>query len=179
MTDIEYQHVTGDAAAEILTDEYVSLYLVNHAEPPYLSGPLYSRERFLQRTGQQVTSDSFTLVSARSGAQLVGFSFGFAFAAGRWWGGEATLPTPEVMAAPKFAVIELNVHQDYRWRGIGRQLLETLLTQQSTPYATLLANPAAPAHAMYQRWGWKLVGPVRPAPDARVSDALLLELDGQ
>ncbi|MER5649682.1 GNAT family N-acetyltransferase [Streptosporangium sp. NPDC002524] len=176
MTDIEYQYLTGKDAAVVLAEEYVSLYRENYAEPPYLSGPLYSRERFLERTGQQVTSDSFTLVSARSGAKLVGFSFGFAFAAGRWWGGEATVPAPEVVAAPKFAVIELDVHQDYRRRGIGRQLLETLLAQQPAPYATLLADPDAPAHAMYQRWGWQLVGPVRPAPDARASDAMVIAL---
>ncbi|MFF5245825.1 GNAT family N-acetyltransferase [Streptosporangium sp. NPDC000095] len=178
-TDIEYQCLTGDAAAVVLTDEYVRLYLENYAEPPYLSGPLYSRERFLERTAQQVKSDGFTLVSARSGAQLVGFSFGFTFPAGRWWGGEAKRPLPEVVAAPTFAVIELDVHRDYRRRGIGRLLLEMLLAHQDARYATLLSDPDAAAHAMYQRWGWKLIGTVRSAPDARANDALLLELDGQ
>ncbi|WP_329423582.1 hypothetical protein OG339_24270 [Streptosporangium sp. NBC_01495] len=64
MTDIEYRCLTGEAADEVLGDEYVRLYLANYAEPPYLSGPLYSRERFLQRTGKQVKNDSFVLVSA-------------------------------------------------------------------------------------------------------------------
>lgn len=73
-------------------------------------------------------------------------------------------------------MIELDVREDYRRRGIGRQLLETLLAQQDAPYATLLADPDAPAHAMYQRWGWRLVGAVRAAPDARASDALVLDL---
>ncbi|WP_440098601.1 GNAT family N-acetyltransferase [Streptosporangium sp. H16] len=176
MTDIEYQYLTGENAAEALSDEYVQLYLENYAEPPYLSGPLYSRERFLERTGRQVKSDSFALVSARDGSELVGFSFGLAFGADRWWGGDAAPAPAELTDSPKFAVIELDVRNDYRRRGIGRQLLETLLAQQNAPYATLLANPDAPAHAMYQRWGWRLVGVVRSAPDARASDALVLDL---
>ncbi|WP_329423580.1 GNAT family N-acetyltransferase [Streptosporangium sp. NBC_01495] len=79
--------------------------------------------------------------------------------------------------SPRFAVIELDVRKDYRRRGIGRQLLETLLAQQDVAsYATLLADPDAPAHAMYRRWGWQVVGPVRAAPDSRTSDALVLDL---
>ncbi|WP_329084984.1 GNAT family N-acetyltransferase [Streptosporangium sp. NBC_01469] len=176
MTDIEYQCLTGEDATEVLSDEYVRLYLKNYAEPPYLSGPLSSRERFLERTGRQVKNDSFVLVSARDGSELVGFSFGLAFGVDRWWAGEAAPAPAELAGSPRFAVIELDVREDYRRRGIGRQLLETLLAQQDAPYATLLADPDAPAHAMYQRWGWRLVGAVRAAPDARASDALVLDL---
>ncbi|WP_440069601.1 GNAT family N-acetyltransferase [Streptosporangium sp. OZ121] len=174
-TDIEYRPLTGEAAYEVLNEEYIGLYLENYAERPYLAGPLYSRERFLQRTGQQVQNDTFVLVSARDRRELVGFSFGFVFGADRWWGGESVPAPAELAGSPRFAVIELDVREDYRRRGIGRRLLETLLAQQDAPYATLLADPEAPAHAMYQRWGWRVVGPVRAAPDSRTSDALVLD----
>jgi len=179
VTDIEYRCLTGEEANEVLNEEYIRLYLENYAEKPYLSGPLYSRERFLQRTGQQVRNDSFILVSARHGRELAGFAFGFAFGTDRWWGGEAVPAPAELTGSPRFAVIELNVRETYRRRGIGRQLLKTLLTQQDAPYATLLADPEAPAHAMYQRWGWKVVGSVRAAPDSRTYDALVLDLGQQ
>ncbi|MEU4832327.1 GNAT family N-acetyltransferase [Streptosporangium sp. NPDC023615] len=176
MTDIEYRCLTGEAAAEVLNEEYVGLYQENYSEPPYLSGPLYSTDRYAERTGRQVKSPGFVLVSARSGPTLVGFSFGLTFEADRWWGGETTPPPAEIANSRKFAVIELNVRRGYRRVGIGRRLLETLLAQQDAPYATLLSDPQAPAYDMYRRWGWKVIGPVRPAPDARPYDALVLEL---
>ncbi|MET8054797.1 GNAT family N-acetyltransferase [Streptosporangium sp. NPDC005286] len=177
MTDVDFRCLTGRAAAEVLSAEYVDLYVAAYAEWPYLSGPLYSPERYAERTSRQVMQDSFVLVSARSRGRLVGFSFGLRFGAGLWWGGEAAPAPPEVVEPPKFAVIELDVAGTHRGRGIGRRLLETLLAQQSAPYATLLADPDAPAHAMYQRWGWQVVGPVRAAPDARTYDALVLDLN--
>ncbi|MER6171387.1 GNAT family N-acetyltransferase [Streptosporangium sp. NPDC001681] len=176
---IDFQCLIGPAARAILDEEHVDLYLQIHAEPPYLSGPLYSRERFTERTGRQLERDGFSLVSARSGAELVGFAFGLGFEAGRWWGGEAAPAPAEAADLPKFAVIELNVRKDYRGRGIGKRLLEELLASQGARYATLLANPEAPAHAMYRRWGWQVVGTVRPAPDAMASDALILDLSKQ
>ncbi|GAA4201319.1 GNAT family N-acetyltransferase [Streptosporangium oxazolinicum] len=173
---INLQHLTGPAARAVLDEEHVDLYLQTRAEPPYLSGPLYSRERFTERTGQQLKRDGFSLVSARSEAELVGFAFGLALEKGWWWGGESTPAPAEVADLPKFAIIELNVRQSFRGRGIGRHLLDELLAKQDAPCATLLANPKALAHAMYQRWGWQVVGTVRPAPDAMTSDALILDL---
>ncbi|MER5645859.1 GNAT family N-acetyltransferase [Streptosporangium sp. NPDC002524] len=175
MTEIIFRTLTGDAVAAVLTDPYVELYLATRAEPPYNSGPLYRRDRYLERTARQAERAGFTAVYAEDGPTLVGFGFGLPL--GSWWGGNATPCPPEVAeAASLFAVIELNVREDYRDRGIGSHLLEDLLAGQDAPYATLLANPAAPAHAMYLRRGWRVVGTVQAAPDAMVSDALVLNL---
>ncbi|MER6830840.1 GNAT family N-acetyltransferase [Streptosporangium sp. NPDC000563] len=176
MSKIEYQCLTGGDAAEVLSDEYVNLYLANYDERPYLSGPLYSRERFLDRTGEQMKNPSFVLVSARDDYEneLLGFAFGLMFEAGQWWGEEAAPAAPDMLAAQKFAVAELNVRWGQRRHGLGKTLLATLLAQQEAPYATLLASPDAPAHAMLQRWGWQVVG---PAHDDRTSDILVLALD--
>ncbi|MEU0518176.1 GNAT family N-acetyltransferase [Streptosporangium sp. NPDC006007] len=175
MNQIVVNRAIGDWAAEVLSGPYVDLYEEIHAEPPYLSGPLYARERFIHRTAGQVRREGFTLVSAHDGPALAGFAFGLPFPAGRWWGGDASPGPANVVAAEKFAVIELGVHAAYRGRGIGRRLLEDLLTDRAAPYAVLLAHPDAPAHAMYRRWGWQVVGTVRPAPDSGTSDALVLK----
>ncbi|WP_327049173.1 GNAT family N-acetyltransferase [Microbispora sp. NBC_01189] len=174
---LEYARSAGDDAAKALTEEYATVYTEVYAEPPYNSGPLFSAERFLDRTRRQVASDGFELVSAidRDSGKLAGFCFGLHFPAGRWWAGETTEPPAEVVAAPKVAVIELILRRPYRGHGYGKRLLGELLSGRDEPYAVLTSDPAAPAHAMYERWGWQVAGTVRSAPDAPLMDAMVLE----
>lgn len=175
---VSFIHEHGSSAAEVLTDEYVNAYLEIHAEPPYNSNPNSSRERYLARTRRQVESPGFQLVSCRDDAgALIGWTFGLPFAAGGWWGG-ATSPAPEeVLRSEKFAVIELNVIRSRRGQGYGRRLLTSLLDSRPEPWATLLSLPAAPAHAMYEHLGWRVVGTNQPAPDAEIADVLVLRLE--
>ncbi|WP_308250648.1 GNAT family N-acetyltransferase [Nonomuraea rhizosphaerae] len=168
-----FRHLTGKKAEAVLDEPYVSIYLAIRAEPPYDSGPNYSPERFRERTGRQVVLPGFELVSADLDGVPVGFAFGFTMAAGRWWGGETTPPPQEALDAPKLAVVELDLLPEHRGHGIGRQLLAQLLDGCHEPAATLLSRPDTAAHAMYLRWGWKIAGTVRPAPDAVVADAMV------
>jgi GNAT superfamily N-acetyltransferase len=172
-----YRHFTGaDAKAEVLRDEYTDVYLAIRTEPPYNSGPLYERSRFLERTTRQAENPGFDLVAARDGDVLAGFAFGLPFDGGRWWGGDATPGPDEVVAEPKFAVIELNLIQEYRGKGYGKRLLGELLAARFEPYAILLSHPEAMAHTIYEHWGWRVVGTVRPIPEAEINDALVLPL---
>lgn len=180
MGDVELVRYRGPEAARALSEEseeYAEAYTEIYAEPPYDSGPLYSRERFLERTGRQVHRPGFELLAAVDAGSraLAGFCFGFRFEAGTWWGGEASAPPAEVVDADKVAVIELILRKAYRGRGCGKALLEAFLAGREEPWATLLAHPAAPAHAKYERWGWRKVGTVRPAPDAVVADVMVLD----
>ncbi|PRX66087.1 acetyltransferase (GNAT) family protein [Nonomuraea fuscirosea] len=171
-----FRHMTGEKAKAVLDEPYVSIYLAIRAEPPYNGGPLYDRDRFLERTGKQTELPGFELVAAEWDGVLAGFAFGFTMAAGMWWGGETTPPPQEVVDAPKLAVVELDLLPEHRGQGVGRRLLSELLDDREEPLATLLSRPDTPAHAMYQRWGWRLVGAVRPAPDAVVADAMVTSL---
>jgi GNAT superfamily N-acetyltransferase len=173
---IDFRHMTGTTASAALGDDYADIYLEIRGEPPYNSGPLYQRERFLERTARQVERDGFELVAAEVGDELAGFAFGLTIPAGAWWGGEVTPGPPNVVAADKFAVIELNLRKEHRGRGIGKQLLHELLTGRSERYAMLLSIPGAAAHDMYQRWGWQVIGTCRPAPDAMLADVMVLDL---
>lgn len=174
--DIEIRRHDGNAVDRLL-GEIADLYEQVYAEPPYHGGPLFSRERFLERTNRQRRADGFELVTVRAGSALVGFSFGFTFAPGRWWRGQ-TLPEPppEIVNASKFAVIELVVDQGWRGGGLGRELLTRLLADRPETYAMLLAEPTAPARQIYQRWGWRHVADVRPSTDAPRMHALVLPL---
>ncbi|MFD0657634.1 GNAT family N-acetyltransferase [Thermocatellispora tengchongensis] len=90
-------------------------------------------------------------------------------------GGAASTPPPaKVAGVPKLAVIELILRKPYRGQGIGKRLLSTLLDGRAELYATLLSHPEAPAHALYERWGWEVAGTCRPAPDAPVMDIMIL-----
>jgi hypothetical protein len=43
------------------------------------------------------------------------------------------------------------------------QRMDLLLAGRPEPWAVLAANPAALARRIYQRWGWRPLGPTRPA----------------
>ena len=87
---LEFVRTAGDAAA--LTDTYAEIY----AEPPYNGGPLYARDRFLDRTRRQVEWPGFGLLSAIDGdtGELAGFCFALTFEPGEWWRGERPRPHP-------------------------------------------------------------------------------------
>lgn len=168
---------TGEAAAEaVLGPACVDLYEEIHADPSYDANPLFARQRFVERTASQVGQPGFELVTAEDGQVLAGICFGFTMQAGRWWGGKADPPPGELLDVPKLAVIELMVREPYRGGGVGRRLLGELLAGRDEPYATLLARPEAPAHGMYERWGWRVTGTCRPAPDGPLMDVMVLDL---
>lgn len=171
------QHTGAETLAglDALADVYDEIY----AEPPYNSGPLFTRSAFLSRTRAQAPTPGFTLITAEdSDEALAGFSFGLPFGR-RWWGGEATTPPEELKNATKFAVIELLVRQPFRGSGLGRDLMTALLAERPEDYAMLTSVPEAPAHTMYERWGWHKVGTVQPTATAPVMDAMAVALPWQ
>ncbi|WP_428963051.1 GNAT family N-acetyltransferase [Micromonospora fluostatini] len=169
------RHEGYDAGSTITA--IADLYEMVYAEPPYDGGPLFTRQRFLQRTNRQVQSPGFSLITADADRVLVGFAFGLPFREGSWWAGTSTpQPPAELVASAKFAVIELVVHPARRGRGLGRALLAALLDRRPEHYAILLAEPTAPARQIYGRWGWQQVADVQPAPDAPRLHALMRPL---
>ncbi|WP_395103674.1 GNAT family N-acetyltransferase [Actinomadura sp. SCN-SB] len=154
-------------------DEMADLYERVYAEPPYDSAPKFSRARFASRTREQALTRDFTLITARRDGVLAGYTFGFPMPPGAWWAA-ASRPSAAILAAPKFAVIELMVDRPRRREGIGRALLSALLDNRPEPYATLAAVVNADAYGWYLRNGWRKTGEFRVEPP--FADALLLDL---
>jgi GNAT superfamily N-acetyltransferase len=177
----DYGIVEGDGTGiSNMLDKMAEVYAEVYAEPPYNSGPLWQSDAFLDRTRRQAARPGFAIVLARShAAEIVGYAFGLPFESGRWWSGNASEPPREILAASKFAVIELIVRKPWRGRGIARHLHDRLLGGRPEPYAVLTALPAAPARQVYRRWGWEQVGTAQHTPDSPVLDALALSLSGR
>ena len=58
----------------------------------------------------------------------------------------------------RFAVYLLAVHPWYRRAGLGRQLLQTLLSATKTGAWLITQDEPTPAMALYQREGWEPIG---------------------
>lgn len=167
---------TGRTALEII-DELAAVYKEVYTEPPYDSGPLFDLDAFRSRTEHQAGRAGFTIVTTRSAERrLIGFSFGYPFAAGRWWAGETTQPPDQIKSVPKFAVIELVLLRPWRGRGIGHQQINELLADRPEPYATLCSLPEAPVRRLYEQWGWLQFGQSHLPAQALTLDVLVLPL---
>jgi GNAT superfamily N-acetyltransferase len=156
-------------------DDLADLYDEVYAEPPYNSSPIFARSEFLRRTAAQAQSPGFTLITAEGDDGLVGFSLGLSFGT-NWWRGEFTPPPDELAGATRFAVIELLVRQRFRGVGTGRDLLNDLLSGRPEDYAMLTSVPEAPAHSMYQHWGWRKIGAASPTERGPMMEVMALPL---
>jgi GNAT superfamily N-acetyltransferase len=156
MIGVSFERHAGEQAITLL-DRIADLYAEIHSEIPSDSDPIFSRSSFITRTSKQAQAAGFELISATKEDGLIGFSFGYPFPPGRWWA-ESTAPAREILAASKFAVIELDVQKSHRRQGLGKTLLDSLLADRPEGYATLAAIPDSLAHAMYIRWGWTIAG---------------------
>lgn len=172
MSGVIFQRHNGDQALVMLA-EITNFYEEIHSEEPRdESHDLFTRQAFISRTTAQAEKNGFELVTATLDHALIGFSFGYPFSPGQWWG-ECTPAPEEILSSSKFAVIELNVRKEFRRQGIGKKLLGTLLEGRGEPFATLATTTGSTANAMYLRWGWHKVGYFAPPPPM---DALLIPL---
>lgn len=134
-------------------------------------------DEFVERMNSQLGHPHFRLIVAFDGDQVAGFSYGYQFPTDRWWRGARTAPPHDVATGTKFAVIEIVVDRPFRGRRIAKQLMDHLTMDQVEKWGVLLAKPGAPAHGMYQRWGWTIVGEVQSYPHWPVDDAFVIDLD--
>jgi ribosomal protein S18 acetylase RimI-like enzyme len=168
VTDISFGRYSGEQLREIL-DAVIGLYLEIQSERAGEHYDMFSRASFIERTSSQAQKVGFELIAATSRNSLIGFSFGYSLPAGQWWA-DCTPPPQDVLVNSKFAVIELNVRKPCRGHGVGKRLLDILISGRSEKYATLAARPDSPAHANYIRWGWYTVGIFETPP---VMDAMV------
>ncbi|MFJ9588792.1 GNAT family N-acetyltransferase, partial [Streptomyces acidicola] len=77
-----------------------------------------------------------------------------------------------------YALSELMVRVPWRKTGIARQLHDALLAERTEERATLLVRQSHPkVHALYESWGWRTIGDLRPRIEhAPFMHAMLLDL---
>lgn len=141
--------------------EIESTYLSVYRERPY-GEDAADAARFRETVARHSRLPGFALKTVRAGEELGGFAYGVGREAG-WWHPGAASPVPCWLAGtPLFYVYELAVLPGLRGRGHGGELLRDLLAGRREPVAVLAAATAAPAYAMYRRWGWERVGALTP-----------------
>lgn len=166
----------GAQALELI-EQLADAYMEAYADDPDAGHSVYARDAFVSRTARQAETAGFVLVTAHDGERWAGFSFGLPFPSGRWWAGERDgEPPAELLAAEKFAVIELVVLPAARGLGLATALMAAVLADRPEPWATLLADQQGRTRDMYDRWGWQQAGVVRPAPDVPSLHALVRPL---
>lgn len=154
--------------AHALFEPICELYDMIFSQPPFdwTDERAVAHRHNLERL---LANPSFGAATAHVDTELVGFGYGVPLKPNtQWWHG-AVEPLPADLTAEwpgrTFAIIDLGVRQAYRRQGIGRALLEMLLTSREEERATLAVRPTATgAQAFYQHSGWRKVGRVAGAP---------------
>ena len=161
--------------------ELVSVHVDARGE---LVGPgFYSAERFGERLERCFRAPGFTLVSARVGERLVGYSFGSPLAADTGWWDTTELIDPsaqtELMVEDgrrTFAFREILVRKGDQGRGYAHRLHDALLADRPEERAVLLVRPDNPARRLYLRWGWSVVAHAQPYEDGPRFEAMMKKL---
>src|SRR5436190_10665081 len=170
------------ATAEALFEQIYALYRETFSKPPY-RWPAEEEVQYRERFPRMVSDPTFAIATAEAGDELLGFAYGRTLPLDtHWWEGFVT-PVAEAVTTEwegrTFGLIDFAVTESVRGQGIGRQLHDTLLASRQEERATLAMEPNAhQARAVYEHWGWRVVGRLRgPATDfAPELDIMVLPL---
>jgi ribosomal protein S18 acetylase RimI-like enzyme len=99
-------------------------------------------------------------VGALEGDRLVGIAYGYVGEPGQWWHDQvaSSLTRAQVRSwlADAFEVCELHVRPQLQGHGVGRDLLDTLLTETGTRTAVLTTpDQETRARRFYRAGGWQ------------------------
>ncbi|KAF5990244.1 GNAT family N-acetyltransferase [Streptomyces sp. WAC00263] len=180
MTGIDIRHYTSDQAAAVrptMLEVYAEVYADAIAADPFKSVDRFAAglDGWSSRTG-------WSCVVGYAGDQAVGYAYGAPLPENaRWWGGLLTEVPEDVVretGTRTYALSELTVRIPWRKTGAARRLHDELLAEQSEERATLLVQQAHPkVRALYESWGWKVLGDLRPHIEhAPLFHAMLLDL---
>jgi len=172
---------TGALARRLFGPIY-QIYYETFSKPPY-QWPEGEAKEYRRRFENLVADPTFGIVIAQLNTELVGFAYGYTLRPStRWWDGFIA-PVPEEVTTEwegrTFALVDFAVTEPVRGTGVGHRLHDTLLASRREERATLAMEPTAhQARAIYEHWGWRVVGRLRgPATDfAPEFDIMVLPL---
>ncbi|WP_327120119.1 GNAT family N-acetyltransferase [Nocardia sp. NBC_01730] len=168
-------------AAETLefADELQAVYLASHREQQ--DNPWYSPEKFWERLAEMYAPiPGFELVTGRIDGRMIGYSFGTPYGRPRAVWHKAVRIYPELLpvstGAPVYIFREFAVHPDQQGRGFARIIHDALLSQRPESLAYLLVRVGNPARAVYESWGWRVIGQDQPFAESPVMDEMARRL---
>ena len=99
-------------------------------------------------------------VAAFDGEDLVGIAYGYVGEPGQWWHDQVAAAMRDedrrAWLAEAFEVCELHVRPEHQGHGLGRALLDTLLSGTGTPTAVLSTpDRHTRAREFYRAGGWE------------------------
>jgi len=180
VTALAIRHYDHRQAAEIrqqLLDVYAEVYAEAARTDPFATV-----DRFAQGLDGWSRRPGWTCVVGYDQDQPVGYAYGAPLPPGApWWGGLLTTVPADVIeetGTRTYALSELMVRLPWRKTGTARKLHDALLAGRPEDRATLLVDQEHPkVHALYESWGWRTLGDLRPRiPDAPLFHAMLLDL---
>ncbi len=145
-----------------LAHPVANLYHAVFSLPPFLGTEEESRSQQAYYI-DMLARPGFHLVTARHHADYVGFAYGYPLPRDtQWWNGiSEELPdefTKET-GTRTFVIIDFGVLPDYRGKGIGKAIHDTILTSSGAQRATLTVQPKAKeTQAIYEHWAWRKIG---------------------
>lgn len=170
-SDDEVRVLQVDRPEEVVPfrPSFVGAYQTVFAEPPYNERYFPSEaEGVLQRVLQ--TPGQISLLAVRGTTQVLGFGLGVPLASrpdvARHMHGLVPIPNT-------FYLAELGVLPDWRYRGLGRLLVQLRVDRiDRERYTHVLLRTSAtrhPAHDMYQRMGFEDIGVYMEVPSRRLN----------
>jgi ribosomal protein S18 acetylase RimI-like enzyme len=165
-----------------LIDQLAALYVRDFVDPPLNEDEFYSEERFRERVlGDYVNGPEYKMVTAWSGDKLVAFIYGCnLFANTKWWtNSESPLPESYFKEDNRrtLAIFDLLVKREWRSKGIASLLHNKMLEDRRQERVTLLSSEEQqPAYSMWKKWGYQIIGHIRPEEDGPTLDVFMRQL---
>lgn len=181
---IRHTSETAGDLVEIATEIHAEIY----NEPLFDNRPFFSESAFLQRYYTALEQPFFEFLIARFEEMEIGYIYGYALLpeVGWWdaleWSDQVKFNQPEGYTCEDgsrtVVIPEILVRLPWRRMGVARTLHDEFMSSRSERRAGLRVLPNnIPARTAYLKWGWNIVGMVRPASNAPLFECMVKSLN--